>query len=55
MLGVAEAGVFFGLGPGAARALVRQDRFPVPTVLVGSRTMVRLADLCAVLGVPVPS
>jgi len=47
-----EAAIALGGNPRHAYELVRDGRFPVRTIRVGSRIVVAKADLYALLGVP---
>lgn len=49
--GVSVGGSFFGLSRPHSYRLVQQGEFPVPVLRVGSRMMIRTADLARALGV----
>lgn len=50
---VPDAGVCFGLGDCAARALARRGEFPVPVLRLGRQYRVATADVRRALGLPV--
>lgn len=52
-MSVPDAGVLFGLGEAAARAMARRGEFPVKTLRVGRQWRVPTADVRRALGLPV--